>query len=521
MSQNLPEGVSASAFNAALDEMRAIVGPQWVFVEQLPISSYRDAYSPLPGDGMLPSAAVAPDGIEQIQKILKVANDHRLPLWTTGNGRNFAYGGPAPRQTGDVMLDLKRMNRVLEVNEKYGYALVEPGVSYMQLYLHLQRIGSKLWIDCAAPAWGGVLGNAIEHGAGYTPYGDHFMMQCGMEVVLADGTIVRTGQGALPGSHNWQIGKNAVGPYLDGLFTQSNFGVVTKMGIWLMPEPPGYKPFMISFPHEDDLERVLDIARPLKVNQLIPNGVLAVDLLWEASAKTTRRQYYSGQGPLPPSVRAKIASDFDLGMWNFYGALYGPPPMMENTWKVVEAAFQQVPGAKVFLDRGNDPAWAYRTKLMRGIPNMTEFSLMNWVGGGGHINFSPISAPDGKEALHQYRLVEQRCHDYGFDYIGEFIIGWRDMHHILMLMFDRADPAMCKRARDLFSLLINQAADAGFGEYRTHLLYMDQIAQTYKYNDHALWDLHQKIKDTLDPNGILSPGKMGIWPKSARSGVAN
>ncbi|MFD2429542.1 FAD-binding protein [Sphingobium scionense] len=67
------------------------------------------------------------------------------------------------------MLDLRRMNRVIEVNEKYGYALVEPGVSYMQLYRHLRQIGSKLWIDPAAPAWGGVMGNALEHGAGYTP----------------------------------------------------------------------------------------------------------------------------------------------------------------------------------------------------------------------------------------------------------------------------------------------------------------------------------------------------------------
>jgi 4-cresol dehydrogenase (hydroxylating) len=520
MSQNLPEGVSAASFDAALNSLRAVVGTRYVFVDPLPVSSYRDAYSPLPDAATMPSAAVAPDGIEQIQKVLQVANEHRLPLWVTGNGRNFAYGGPAPRKPGYVVLDLKRMNRILEINEKYGYALVEPGVSYMQLYQHLQKMGSKLWIDCAAPAWGGVLGNAVDHGVGYTPYGDHLMMQCGMEVVLADGTVVRTGQGSLPGSQNWQIGKHAVGPFLDGLFTQSNFGVVTKMGIWLMPEPPGYKPFMITFPREDDLERVMDVARPLKVNQVIPNGVVAVDLLWEASAKTSRRQYYDGDGPLPPSVRAKIAQDYDLGMWNFYGALYGPPPMIENSWKIVEAAFRSIPGAKVFLDRGNDPAWVYRAKLMRGIPNMTEFSLMNWVGGGGHINFSPISPPDGKKALEQYRLMEKRCHEYGFDYIGEFVIGWRDMHHILMLMFDRANEPMRKRAIELFGVMIDDAAEAGFGEYRTHLMFMDQIARTYKFNDHALWDLHHRIKDTLDPNGILSPGKMGIWPKSMRQQAA-
>ena len=178
----LPEGIAAADFSRALDELAGVVGKTWVFVDELPLSTYRDAYSPLADGTLLPSAAVAPESVEQVQRILAIANSFRLPIWTIGTGRNFAYGGPAPRKSGYLVLDLKRMNRIIEVNEKYGYALVEPGVSYMQLYRHLQRIGSKLWIDPAAPAWGGVMGNALEHGAGYTPYGDHFIMQCGMEV---------------------------------------------------------------------------------------------------------------------------------------------------------------------------------------------------------------------------------------------------------------------------------------------------------------------------------------------------
>ncbi|HUD93275.1 FAD-dependent oxidoreductase, partial [Sphingobium sp.] len=128
MSTRMPQGVDAATFTKALDELAAIVGKEWVFVDELPLSAYRDAYSPLADGEMLPSAAVAPANMEQIQQALKVFNAYKLPIWTFGNGRNFAYGGPAPRQSGYVMFDLKRMNRILEVNEKYGYALVEPGV---------------------------------------------------------------------------------------------------------------------------------------------------------------------------------------------------------------------------------------------------------------------------------------------------------------------------------------------------------------------------------------------------------
>jgi FAD/FMN-containing dehydrogenase len=62
--------------------------------------------------------------------------------------------------------------------------------------------------------------------------------------------------------------------------------------------------------------------------------------------------------------------------------------------------------------------------------------------------------------------------------------------------------------------LIDDAAERGWGEYRTHLAMMDQIANTYSFNDHAQLKLNQKIKDALDPKGILSPGKNGVWPSS-------
>ncbi len=78
--------------------------------------------------------------------------------------------------------------------------LVEPGVSYFDLHAHIRHQGYKLWIDPPAPGWGGIVSNTLERGFGYTPYGDHAAMQCGMEVVLASGELVRTGMGALAGS---------------------------------------------------------------------------------------------------------------------------------------------------------------------------------------------------------------------------------------------------------------------------------------------------------------------------------
>ncbi len=89
------------------------------------------------------------------------------------------------------------MNRVLEVNDKTHYAVVEPGVSYFDLYRYIQEHKLNVWIDPADPGWGSPVGNSLERGGGRTPMRDHWNAVCGMEVVLPSGEVLRTGMGGL------------------------------------------------------------------------------------------------------------------------------------------------------------------------------------------------------------------------------------------------------------------------------------------------------------------------------------
>ena len=323
MAEPLPAGVNAERMADALQRFRKIVGDDAVFAGEK-AASYHDPYTISNDEQRYKAhAAIAPTSTGQVQEIVKVANDLRIPLWTVSRGKNFAYGGAAPVVSGSIVLDLSRMNRILEVNEKFGYALVEPGVSYFDLYRYIQERGLKLWLDVPDPGWGSVVGNALDHGVGYTPYGDHFATQCGMEVVLANGEVVRTGMGAMPGNNTWQLFKYGFGPYVDGIFSQSNFGIVTKMGIWLMPEPPGYRPYLITFQREEDIEQVVEIVRPLRLGNVIQNAATIRSLVLDAAIFATKSQYYSGTGPIPDSVAKKIMADQEIGMWNFCGAPTG------------------------------------------------------------------------------------------------------------------------------------------------------------------------------------------------------
>ena len=153
------------------------------------------------------------------------------------------------------------MNRILEVNEQHAFALVEPGVSYFDLYRHIQEHKLKVWIDCPDPGWGSVMGNALDRGGGYTSanYRNHFDSHCGMEIVLPNGELLRTGMGAIPNAQTWQQYKSGCGPWIDGIFSQSNFGIVTKMGFWLMPEPEAYLRCTVSVPRYQDLIPLVEI----------------------------------------------------------------------------------------------------------------------------------------------------------------------------------------------------------------------------------------------------------------------
>ncbi|MEJ1963852.1 MAG: FAD-dependent oxidoreductase [Gammaproteobacteria bacterium] len=272
---SLPPNVSATAFNAALAEWRKVVGPEWVFTSDEDVALYRDAYSPFYGEPeeRVASAAVAPASLEQVQAVVRAANQHRVPLYPISTGRNLAYGGSAPVYSGSVVLDLKRMNRVLEVNERNAYALVEPGVSYFDLYKHITDAKLDVWIDPPDPGWGSVIGNALDGGGGWTasPFRDHFGSHCGMEVVLANGEVVRTGMGALPNSKSWQHARWGFGPWVDGLFRQSNFGVVTKMGFYLMPRPEAMWTGTVTAARNEDIVPLLDVLNRLE-NEHIVNG---------------------------------------------------------------------------------------------------------------------------------------------------------------------------------------------------------------------------------------------------------
>lgn len=523
----LPPGLSAEQFDAALARFREIVGDKYVLDEDGDLSRYRDPY-PVGTEGSTePSAVVLPETTEQVQDLVRAANEFGVPLSPISTGRNNGYGGSAPRLHGTVVVNTgERMNRILNVDERFATALLEPGVSYFDLYEYLEANAPSLMLDCPDLGWGSVVGNTLDRGVGYTPYGDHFMWQTGMEVVLPDGDVMRTGMGAVPGSNSWQLFPYGYGPFPDGMFTQSNLGIVTKMGIALMPKPPASTTFLIAFENESDLEQVVDIMLPLRINMApLQNVPILRNIILDAGVVSQRTEWQQDGGALTHEAIEKMKRELDLGFWNLYGTVYGPPQLMEMYLGMIKEAFLQVPGARFWThhDRPNDinvDRGAHvlhdRHKINNGVPSLDEMKLMEYVPNGGHICFSPVSAPDGRDALRQAQMVRAKSDEYAIDYAAQFIVGLREMHHIGLFVYDTSKAEDRQGALDMARELIDEAAAEGYGEYRTHNALMDQVMGTYNWNDGALLRFHEKVKDALDPNGVIAPGKSGVWPKHLR-----
>ena len=446
--------------------------------------------------GKTPVGVVLPEDIEQLRTVLAAAAESSVALWVLPN--RAANGAMVNGSTDKdiLVIDQSRMNNIVEVNSKAAYALVEPGVSYTQLNEHLEENNTGLWVDCDRNGLNSVAGSIAAREFGYTAYGDHTMMQCGMEVMLADGELVRLGMGAMPKSNTWQLAKYAYGPYLDGLFTQSSLGVITKMGVWLMPAPPAYQPFAVTLESNGDLAQALEVLRSFKVNVIIPNTVVISNPLLDVSPFRSRQDYLNDN----TVDLERLRTDYGLGLWTLYGALYNTPPNVDVLWPMVQGAFAGIEGATVIDLKMQDAnaVLSARENMMRGRPS-AEFSNLNTWSGQAYLYAGFVSPIDGRQVLKMNKLVSDTVGNSGFDYLTEYAVGWRSVIQRVYLPYQaESEP----RALACLNTLIDSMAQRGFGVSHISTGYLDRALAGY--DNAGMSELRSRLKQALDPGNLFA-----------------
>lgn len=534
---------------AAIDDLRAALGPDHVCTGADELDQYSRCTIPWQSRC---AAVVFPGSAQEVSVVLKIANVHRLKVWPFSGGRNWGYSTTLAPEDGAVVMLLHRINRILEVNEELAYVVIEPGVTYEQLNAHLKQNGHKLWIDCTdGSSQGSVIGNALDRGIGETPYGDHFGNLCGMEVVLPTGEIVRIG-GADNGPKTWHLHKWGVGPYLEGIFTQSNFGVVTQAGLWLMPKPEAYNSYVFEVKDERHLPQVIDAFRHLALQGIVTTKLHMINDFVSLTVVMQRiDQSRSPDGYLTPDEIAALRKEYGVSPLTCAGGLYGTRAQVRLQRSILKKALGPY-GRLLFIsdtllaviERVISVAWKspmlkavmekltgaslqvldstpHVHRILQGIP--TDYFVKHAYyrsrrrrpddaidparDGCGLIWFAPVLPFTSAAMLPFLAQARQRFEEVGLDFwVAMLLMNPRSVTCLMNILYDKEDPDETQRAGALYRALLADMQVAGYQQYRAGLLAWDAV--------HAgapeVLRLNQRLKAALDPGGVVAPGRYGI-----------
>jgi 4-cresol dehydrogenase (hydroxylating) len=227
-----------------------------------------------------------------------------------------------------------------------------------------------------------------------------------------------------------------------------------------------------------------------------------------------------------------FAAERRIPFYSNWFKFYGPEEVVRAQWAYAKKRMSDIPGAQ-FVDGpfykfplSDEQILTLRDEQDFGIPTLSTFSIgarSNFSPATrGHLGFSPVIPMTGEAVIESQRVFETILQDYAREVgrdvaLNVFPQSYHPRTFVILIMFNvMPDVEANRRTREVFKRLVKVAAEHGWGEYRTHTAFMDDCASVYSFNDHALLKLQQSIKDAVDPNGILSAGRYGIWPKHLR-----
>ena len=213
-----------------------------------------------------------PTSVEEVIAIVRYARLSKVPLYPVSRGFNWGYGSRSPVIENSALVDLGKMDRILNadsISVNNPVAVIEPGVTQIQLYEFLQKHCPELAFNVTGSGKDtSIIGNALDRGVGYM--GPRREDLFGLEIVLGSGEILRTGFRRLGESsrlaHSHPFG---LGPLVDGLFFQGNFGIVTSACFRLFPRRPKEVAVSLALRKAADLPQFIDELARLKREGLL------------------------------------------------------------------------------------------------------------------------------------------------------------------------------------------------------------------------------------------------------------
>jgi len=491
-----------------------------------------------------------PLDVDQVIAVVKAARAAHAPLYAISRGFNWGYGSRSPVIDGCSIVDLSGMNRIRNADQisiADPVAVIEPGVTQGQLADHLRRHCPALTFNVTGSGRDtSILGNALDRGVGYLgPRKDDIY---GLEVVCGTGEVLRTGfrrlgeDSVLARSHPYGLG-----PILDGLFSQANFGIVTSACFRLVPRRPKEIALSLALRHEEDLAAFIDELARLKREGLL-SSVTHIGNKARTHATLMRGivGYLQQQCGFAIEL-AKREGEVALGVvapheWTSLSSVSGNAAQVAAMLGEIRRRMRPLARVTVvtqaLLDRGYSIAHALRFiplaranaaaissirplhALALGEPSDVAVDNLLWQFGRpdlpaseldrsscGILYICPALPLNGRMAVNVIEGMKKVAAAYRHTlYITVNIETSSSMVAVINILFDRGIPEEAERAHRCSDALLEFIHAQGLEVYRARADMMEKIVAA----DPAYWALVRSLKNELDPDNIISPGRYNV-----------
>lgn len=414
-----------------------------------------------------PRFVVMPKTAEEVQKIVVLANEQKIPLVPLGGG--LSLSGLTLPLRGGIVLDLKRMNKIIEVNEKSRYALIEAGVTQGQLRSYLEKKHPDLQHPMPdAPPINTVAGNVLIYGSGALSqkYGLHSDLVNGLEVVLPTGEICKIGSCAV--SEYWHT--KASLPDLAGLFIGwfGTTGIVTKLSIRLYPKPKKREIVILVL---KSIDLIPDVMFLVTQTEIAEDVLLTSQEVPEwMKGQVLSIVYITGNSDEEIAYKKKILGE-----------------VLKDKAEPVEFLPQDF--IERFLEKPQFVAW---------ISDIRKGGGFVYAGG-----FMPL-----EKIPEAFKRTQEICHKYGFPYTTAFRMVGKGMALFFPpFPFNRADRNDVENAKKCWHETDKTILDLGGIPWKPDAYVQRMILEK---TDKNTLKLMNRIKKLLDPNGIMNPGNWEV-----------
>ncbi|MCG5517213.1 FAD-binding oxidoreductase [Ectothiorhodospira sp. 9100] len=497
-----------------------------------------------------PVKAISPTTVPEIQSLIRRARQDKIPLYPISKGHNWGYGSDSPVTEGNILVDLSGMNRILNaeaISLANPIAVIEPGVTQGQLHAFLAEHYPDLTFNVTgAGCETSLIGCALDRGVGY--FGPRREDLFGLEIVTGTGEILKTGFRRLgedsPLAH---LHPEGLGPSLDGLFFQGNFGIVTSACMRLRPRRPREVAVSLSLHHSENLGELVNQLAQLKRDGLLTSVTHVGNRARNHSTLTYGIAHYLENSCAFSPAQSLVESERVLNLvapseWTSLAAVTGNRGQVSSALREIRRRVGSLARVLVITDRLLDLGFAV-SHALRFIPSAravaaaihamrplhrlalgtpTDIPIQNLLWKVGHPSLdvdqldysscgvlfvSPALPLNGAFVTEVIAGMERIAKDYGHClYVTLNIETATSLVAVINLLFDRDDNAKVEIAHRCADALLAFLQERGLSPYRARVDMMEKIVSPHDPH----WQTVRKLKDVFDPDNIIAPGRYNL-----------